>query len=267
MSIFKKFIVNSESQSQKNEKDFLEYKPDCLWNNSLSASTLAGSDDWYFSKLLNDLYGSTLSSAELSYDIMLFINAAYSYIVTSLSAEDIVRTIPDLSDEDADDWVKYGHYKKTVYINETPYEFDIQRIYSRTAGRTHAIFPLGIIPFMRENLFDIYLYLRQISRERKPLEAFHGRLKTLLKYLLGTLGEASANTSDHDLSELICSFIADHFAAFYQNTYMTERIGLTGKRVRSGFLHDACVQLSPTWESCSSLMTVLNFFIKKQETA
>ena len=264
-SCFKALIRNSSSAEQKPEHVF----PDCtnnhLWNNNFSVALLVRSDNRFFSRLVKKLYEACLSSTELAYDIMLFINATYSYIMNTFSAEDIVRTIPDFSDENAHDWIKFGHYKKIVNINDTPYEFQLQRIYSKSLHKTHAVFPLGIIPFMRENLFDILLYLHQIFHGDSSLEDFHGRLRALLEYLYAT--PKINKMSDNLLSNLICSFIADHFKDFYQNSFMTVTKGLTKDCVKNSFLRDDVACPLPTWEKCESALTVLNFFVKKRETA
>ena len=73
--------------------------------------------------------------------------------------------------------------------------------------------------------------------------------------------------SDNFLSNLICSFIADHFKDFYQNSFMTVTKGLTKDCVKNSFLRDDVACPLPTWEKCESALTVLNFFVKKRETA
>lgn len=126
MSIFIRSIRNQSSADCGSDDSFLSYSSERLWNNRLSADLLAHSDGSFFSGLAEKLYSTKLSSTELAYDIMLFINAAYSYILASFSAEDIAEMTPGLSDEGASDWIKYGHYKKTVNIVDTPYAFQVQ---------------------------------------------------------------------------------------------------------------------------------------------
>lgn len=70
--------------------------------------------------------------------------------------------------------VKFGKYHRGVKINGMCISFDIQRVFCKACNRTHAILPMGIIPYMQLSLddaLDICVNLNEDTVDKADTEA------------------------------------------------------------------------------------------------
>ena len=112
--------------------------------------------------------------------------------------------------------IKYGKYPRGIIINDTVETINIQRVYCKDCGRTHAILPVFIIPFERQPLSYVLDLIDnsfdgEINKADYELVRWTGIFNTWHNRLVGCV-----NIFSDDLSKVITFCVSTYKMMFMQ---------------------------------------------------